>query len=69
MLFFLPIHRQTISCYYVVNEAKAISFDSKPRGSEFATQVGQGHLTVQMGLSYGKDELLIETRSLLREGH
>lgn len=57
--FFSSIHRQTITCYYVVNEAKAISFDAKPRSGEFATQVGQGHLIVQMGLSYGNYELLM----------
>lgn len=58
------IHRQTISCYYMVNETKAVSFDYKPRGGELATQVGQGHLTVQMRLAYGKDDHLLETRSL-----
>lgn len=63
-LHVLLIHRQTISCYYVVNETKVVSFDYKPRGSELATQVGQGHLIVQMRLAYGKDELLLETRSL-----
>lgn len=48
----------------MVNDTKAISFDYKPRGGELPTQVGWGRLTVQMGLSYGEDDLLLETRSL-----
>lgn len=59
----LLVYRQTISCYYTVNETKAVSFDYKPRGGELVPQVGQGHLTVQMRLAYGK-ELLLETGSL-----
>lgn len=51
-------HRQTISCFYMVNETKAVSFGYKPRGRELPTQVGQGHLTVQMRLAYGKVELV-----------
>ncbi|XP_056872746.1 zona pellucida protein AX 1 [Takifugu flavidus] len=47
-----PEYRQTISCYYVVNETKAISFGYKPRGVDFATQVGQGHFDVKMKLAY-----------------
>lgn len=47
-------HRQTISCYYVVNETTAVSFGYKPRGVDFAAQVGQGHLDVKMKLAYGK---------------
>lgn len=38
----------------MVNETKAISFGYKPRGIDFATQVGQGHLEVKMKLAYGK---------------
>lgn len=65
----LVVHRQTISCYYVVNETKAVSFDYKPRGGELAPQLGQGHLTVQMRLAYGKDELHLETGSLPHDDH
>lgn len=41
----------------MVNETKTVSYDHKARGGNLATQVGQGRMTVQMRLSYGKDDL------------
>lgn len=53
----------------MVNETKMVSFDHKPRGGELSTQVGQGHLNVQLRLAYGKDDLLLDTRSLPHVAH
>ncbi|KAM9339235.1 uncharacterized protein ABDE67_016894 [Symphorus nematophorus] len=46
-----PDYRQTISCYYVVNETQTVSFSYKPRSTEPAAEIGSGQLTVQMRLA------------------
>nr|SOX60636.1 zona pellucida protein X [Solea senegalensis] len=46
-----PDYRQTISCYYVVNDTKTIAFNSKPIGKEPTAEIGLGQLMVQMRLA------------------
>lgn len=46
--------RQTISCYYVVNETQTVSFSSKPRSKEPTAEIGSGRLSVQMRLAHGE---------------
>ncbi|XP_030262177.1 zona pellucida sperm-binding protein 2-like [Sparus aurata] len=46
-----PDYRQTISCYYVVNDTQTISFSYKPRSSEPTAEIGSGQLMVQMRLA------------------
>lgn len=52
-LYFL---RQTISCYYVVNDTQSIAFGYKPRSSEPTAEIGLGRLMVEMRLSEGEAE-------------
>ncbi|CAJ1077005.1 zona pellucida protein AX 1 isoform X3 [Xyrichtys novacula] len=47
-----PEYRQTVSCYYVVNEALSATFRYRPRISEPAAETGSGQLMVQMRLSH-----------------
>ncbi|TNN77988.1 Zona pellucida sperm-binding protein 2 [Liparis tanakae] len=46
-----PQYRQTISCYYVVNETQTVGFSSKPRLYESTAEIGSGQLMVQMRLA------------------
>ncbi|XP_068433145.1 zona pellucida protein AX 1 [Clinocottus analis] len=46
-----PRYRQTISCYYVVNETQTVGFLSKPRLYEPTAEIGSGQLMVQMRLA------------------
>ncbi|KAM6906797.1 uncharacterized protein PEZ65_017948 [Lycodopsis pacificus] len=46
-----PEYRQTVSCYYVVNETQTVAFSSKPRRYEPTPEIGSGQLTVQMRLA------------------
>ncbi|KAF7230711.1 uncharacterized protein zpax1 [Nothobranchius furzeri] len=46
-----PDYRQTISCYYLVNDTKTLSFDAKPRKYEPKAEIGSGHMIVQMRLA------------------
>ncbi|KAK5903406.1 hypothetical protein CgunFtcFv8_007189 [Champsocephalus gunnari] len=46
-----PDYRQTISCFYVVNETQTVAFSAKPRTYEPAAEIGTGQLMVQMRLS------------------
>ncbi|XP_075315120.1 uncharacterized protein LOC142375084 [Odontesthes bonariensis] len=46
-----PDYKQTISCYYVVNDTQAIAFSSKPTFYEPRAEIGSGQLTVQMKLA------------------
>ncbi|KAG7222704.1 hypothetical protein INR49_026313, partial [Caranx melampygus] len=46
-----PEYRQTISCYYVVNETQTVAFSYKPRSSNPAAEIGTGQLIVQMRLA------------------
>ncbi|KAM6906798.1 uncharacterized protein PEZ65_017949 [Lycodopsis pacificus] len=52
-----PEYRQTVSCYYMVNETQTVAFSSKPRRYEPTPAIGSGQLMVQMRLaqdsSYG----------------
>lgn len=45
--------RQTISCYYVVNETQTVAFSYKPRSNDPTAEVGSGQLMVQMRLAQG----------------
>ncbi|XP_026196531.1 zona pellucida protein AX 1 [Anabas testudineus] len=44
-------YRQTVSCFYVVNETQTVTFSYKPRSSEPAAEIGSGQLIVQMRLA------------------
>ncbi|XP_024147461.1 uncharacterized protein zpax1 [Oryzias melastigma] len=46
-----PDYKQTISCYYIVNDTETISFATQPRLYEPKAEVGSGHLMVQMRLA------------------
>ncbi|KAK5919120.1 hypothetical protein CgunFtcFv8_023042 [Champsocephalus gunnari] len=46
-----PDYRQTISCFYVVNETQTVAFSAKPRTYEPAAEISTGQLMVQMRLS------------------
>uniref|UniRef100_UPI0037E90789 uncharacterized protein n=1 Tax=Semicossyphus pulcher TaxID=241346 RepID=UPI0037E90789 len=46
-----PDYKQTISCYYVVNETQSVAFSYKPRTRDPAAEIGSGQLMVQMRLS------------------
>ncbi|XP_059212568.1 zona pellucida sperm-binding protein 2-like [Centropristis striata] len=52
-----PEYRQTISCYYVVNETRSVAFSSKQRRNDPTAEIGSGRLMTQMRLaqdaSYG----------------
>uniref|UniRef100_A0A8C3AVZ2 Zona pellucida protein AX 1 n=1 Tax=Cyclopterus lumpus TaxID=8103 RepID=A0A8C3AVZ2_CYCLU len=43
--------RQTLSCYYVVNETQTVGFSSQPTHYEPTAEIGSGQLTVQMRLA------------------
>uniref|UniRef100_A0A8C3ASN1 Zona pellucida protein AX 1 n=1 Tax=Cyclopterus lumpus TaxID=8103 RepID=A0A8C3ASN1_CYCLU len=47
-----PQYRQTILCYYVVNETQTVGFSSQPRDYEPTAEIGSGQLTVQMRLAH-----------------
>uniref|UniRef100_A0A8C3AUV7 ZP domain-containing protein n=1 Tax=Cyclopterus lumpus TaxID=8103 RepID=A0A8C3AUV7_CYCLU len=46
-----PQYRQTISCYYVVNETQTVGFGANPRLYEPTAEIGSGQLMVQMRLA------------------
>ncbi|XP_042359781.1 zona pellucida protein AX 1 [Plectropomus leopardus] len=46
-----PEYRQTVSCFYVVNETKTVAFSSKQRSFEPTAEIGSGQLIVQMRLA------------------
>lgn len=46
-----PEYRQTISCYYVVNETQTVAFSSKQRLYDPTAEIGTGQLAVQMRLA------------------
>ncbi|XP_072218677.1 uncharacterized protein [Leuresthes tenuis] len=46
-----PPYKQTISCYYMVNNTQAIAFSSKPRLYKPIAEIGSGQLSVQMKLA------------------
>ncbi|XP_034383777.1 uncharacterized protein LOC117727525 [Cyclopterus lumpus] len=46
-----PQYRQTLSCYYVVNETQTVGFSSQPTLYEPTAEIGSGQLTVQMRLA------------------
>ncbi|XP_068593436.1 uncharacterized protein [Cebidichthys violaceus] len=46
-----PEYRQTVSCYYVVNETQTVAFSSKPRLYEPTAEIGSGQLMVHMRLA------------------
>lgn len=46
-----PDYRQTISCYYIVNNTKTLTFSSKPRLYDPKAEIGSGLFMIQMRLS------------------
>ncbi|KAK2890066.1 hypothetical protein Q8A73_018366 [Channa argus] len=46
-----PGYKQTVSCYYVVNETQTVAFSYKPRSDEPSAEIGFGQLMVQMRLA------------------
>ncbi|KAM9840234.1 zona pellucida sperm-binding protein 2-like [Aulostomus maculatus] len=46
-----PEYRQTVSCYYMVNDTQTVGFSYKPRSSDPTAEIGSGHLEVQMRLA------------------
>ncbi|XP_024912763.1 uncharacterized protein LOC103380918 isoform X1 [Cynoglossus semilaevis] len=46
-----PDYRQTVSCYYVVNDTQTFAFMSEPINKEPAAEIGLGQLMVQMRLA------------------
>jgi len=55
IILFSP-NRQTISCFYVVNETQTVAFSANPRTYEPAAEIGTGQLMVQMRLAQGMVE-------------
>ncbi|XP_037541818.1 zona pellucida protein AX 1 isoform X2 [Nematolebias whitei] len=63
-----PEYRQTISCYYMVNDTQSIAFAAKPRLYEPKAEVGSGLMVVQMRLAtdssykqfYGAEDYPVE---------
>ncbi|XP_020497136.2 uncharacterized protein zpax1 [Labrus bergylta] len=47
-----PDYKQTISCYYVVNDTRSVAFNYKPGSNEPAAEIGLGQLMVQMKLAH-----------------
>ncbi len=54
MLSHFILFRQTISCYYGVNETQTVAFSYKPRSKDPAAEIGSGQLMVQMRLAEGE---------------
>ncbi|XP_035535234.1 zona pellucida protein AX 1 isoform X1 [Morone saxatilis] len=46
-----PDYKQTISCYYVVNETQTVAFSYKPRSIHPTAEISSGQLMVQMRLA------------------
>ncbi|XP_061603056.1 uncharacterized protein LOC133464882 [Cololabis saira] len=46
-----PDYRQTVSCYYVVNDTQTIAFSPKPRRYDPRAEIGSGMFMVQMRLA------------------
>ncbi|XP_054618282.1 uncharacterized protein LOC129172505 isoform X2 [Dunckerocampus dactyliophorus] len=46
-----PDYRQTISCYYTINETQTVGFGHKSRSTYPAAEIGLGQLSVQMRLA------------------
>ncbi|XP_076612518.1 uncharacterized protein LOC143336320 [Chaetodon auriga] len=46
-----PEYKQTISCYYMVNETQTVAFSSKPTSNDPTAEIGSGQLMVQMRLA------------------
>jgi len=55
-IFYFSPNRQTISCFYVVNETQTVAFSANPRTYEPAAEIGTGQLMVQMRLAQGMVE-------------
>ncbi|XP_037101314.1 uncharacterized protein LOC119118402 [Syngnathus acus] len=47
-----PEYRQTVNCYYMVNDTQTISFGYKTRSIYPSAEIGQGQLNVQMRLAH-----------------
>ncbi|XP_074471789.1 uncharacterized protein LOC141756156 [Sebastes fasciatus] len=47
-----PEYRQTVSCFYVVNETQTVAFSSKQRRYDPSAEIGSGQLMVQMRLAH-----------------
>ncbi|XP_071058170.1 uncharacterized protein [Pseudochaenichthys georgianus] len=47
-----PDYRQTISCFYVVNETQTVAFSAKPRTYEPAADIGTGQMRLSQDPSY-----------------
>ncbi|XP_034018464.1 zona pellucida protein AX 1 [Thalassophryne amazonica] len=46
-----PVYRQSVSCYYMINETDTVLFKHKPSITEPAAEIGSGHLMVHMRLA------------------
>ncbi|XP_070705199.1 zona pellucida protein AX 1 [Pempheris klunzingeri] len=46
-----PDYKQTVSCYYVVNDTQSVAFSYKPRSYNPTAEIGLGQLMVQMQLA------------------
>ncbi|CAL8318011.1 unnamed protein product [Merluccius merluccius] len=58
-----PEFRHTISCYYMVNDTKTLTFDYKPVVNEPTAEIGTGQLMVQMKLALDESyELFYQTQ-------
>ncbi|KAM8846138.1 zona pellucida protein AX 1 [Synchiropus picturatus] len=47
-----PEYRQTVSCYYLVNDTQSVGFSYKPQGNQPIAQIGNGQFVVQMRLAH-----------------
>ncbi|KAM9798216.1 zona pellucida protein AX 1 [Neosynchiropus ocellatus] len=47
-----PEYRQTVSCYYTVNDTQSIGFSYKPQSTQPAAEIGTGQFVVQMRLAH-----------------
>ncbi|KAK0137804.1 Zona pellucida sperm-binding protein 2 [Merluccius polli] len=58
-----PEFRHTVSCYYMVNDTKTLTFDYKPVVNEPTAEIGTGQLMVQMRLALDESyELFYQTQ-------
>ncbi|KAM3602379.1 uncharacterized protein V6R79_003008 [Siganus canaliculatus] len=47
-----PDYKQTVSCFYTVNQTQTVAFGLKPRSNDPAAEIGSGQLMVQMRLAH-----------------
>ncbi|XP_061668879.1 zona pellucida protein AX 1 [Syngnathoides biaculeatus] len=47
-----PEYRQTVSCYYMVNDTQTVTFGYKSRSTYPSAEIGQGQLDVQIRLAH-----------------